>query len=262
MGKRRNPSGEFFRRVKAYSEPAPIAEVEPALEKIPLPRRIRDSGFWLLAEVIAFAAVGATLWHIWIDLEDRQTQRIAQAWQLLTQPAPGNSGKGPALEYLNSQGIELVGIDQSTGENQVGSFMSGVNLSGANLRMANLSRANLRDANLSEASLSGANLSGAGLFGANLSGARLVGANLSGAILRMANLSGADFRGADLDDADLLQADLDDAYLDDADLSGANLQFADLLSAKGLLQGQLDAACGNEKTQLPEGFTIKACLEK
>ena len=38
-----------------------------------------------------------------IELGDRQEERTARAWQLLTTKAPGNSGKIEALEYLNSQ---------------------------------------------------------------------------------------------------------------------------------------------------------------
>ena len=48
--------------------------------------------------------------------------------------------------------------------------------------------------------------------------------------------------------ADLTGADLD------ANLSGANLS-----DAKNLTQEQLDKACGNADTKLPEGLTLKAC---
>ena len=101
-------------------------------ERRSLIRKYKDSDVWLWTEVAAvviglLAIIPATIafWFDWndrklqreairIDLEDRKTQRIAQAWQLITQPAPGNSGKGPALEYLNSQGIHLTGIDLAT----------------------------------------------------------------------------------------------------------------------------------------------------
>ena len=38
------------------------------------------------------------------------------------------------------------------------------------------------------------------------------------------------------------------------DLSGANLK-----DAKGLRQDQLDRACGDEDTILPEGLSVTAC---
>ena len=94
-----------------------------------------------------------------------------------------------------------------------------------------LSEMNLQDVDLSETDLSGADLEHAYLHGSNLSGANLSGANLHGA-----NLSGAD---------------LEHAYLHGANLSGANLS-----GIHNLDQGQLDGACVDEKTRLPEGFTI------
>ena len=103
----------------------------------------------------------------YIDYKDRQTQRLAQAWELVTRPAPGNSGKVPALEYLNSQGIELVGIDLSVKSNKGASYLAGVDLSWADLGDANLSGAVFFAADLSGAVLSRADLSGANLEDAN-----------------------------------------------------------------------------------------------
>jgi len=45
--------------------------------------------------------------------------------------------------------------------------------------------------------------------------------------------------------------DLSGAYLSDARLSGANLT-----NVKNLTQGQLDTACGNADTKLPEGTKL------
>jgi uncharacterized protein YjbI with pentapeptide repeats len=167
--------------------------------------------------------------------------------------------------------------------------LTSANLSHADLSRADLSRANLRFAILSSANLSGANLSGAYLSRANLTGANLTGANLTGADLRLdanlsrtdltgANLTGADLSGvADLTGANLTGANLSGAYLSRAylrrnnltganlsgvsraDLSGADLSGADLGGAKDLTQEQLDKACGNADTKLPEGLTLKLC---
>jgi hypothetical protein len=82
------------------------------------------------------------------------------------------------------------------------------------------------------------------LHGANLKGARLIKTKLNDADLSFANLTGASLRGADL-----LSANLRGAILDGADLSGA----------KNLTQMQLDQACGDAHTKLPEGLTIKPC---
>ena len=72
---------------------------------------------------------------------------------------------------------------------------------------------------------------------------------------------GADLSGADLSDANLSGANLSGANLSDANLSGANLSGANLTGAKNLTQEQLDKACGNADTKLPEGLTLKAMCE-
>jgi hypothetical protein len=128
------------------------------------------------------------------------------------------------------------------------------NLSGQSLLGENLRRANLMGANLSGADLTRANLSDASLYSANLSGANLMGANLSGAHLSDANLSGANLYFANLSGADLYRVNLSGADLYRPNLSGANL-----LGAKNLTQTQLDKACGNADTKLPEGLTLKPC---
>ena len=51
----------------------------------------------ILIAIVAFA----------IELGDRQEERSARAWQLLTARAPGNSGKIQALEYLNKEDHEF-----------------------------------------------------------------------------------------------------------------------------------------------------------
>lgn len=335
MRYRRQPSGAFFRRLKAYSKPKP--EQKYVVEPDSWIRKYYKSDAWIWTEVVAvvigLAFIIPTAIALWIDLEDRQLQRealkidledrqlqrIAQAWNSVTRIAPGNSGKGPALEYLNRQGIPLVGIDLSIKNNQIQSYLLGVslpkanlnranllgadlreanlseafltkinlseallhnsNLSGANLRWANLSEAklysanltsvDLRDTNLSGVKLSGADLTGAILKNANLSGADLTkvnlsgfdltNVNLSGTSLRGANLTGATLEGADLSNADLGSADFSGAYFRNSDLSGAGLGFANFRDARGLYQIDLDVACGNSETQLPEGLTIKAC---
>src|SRR5882757_1192636 len=109
----------------------------------------------------------------------------------------------------------------------------------------------LAEANIPGANLSGANLSGADLDSADLKSAYLSGANLSGANLLGANLTGASLTGAKLSRVDLTGADLSVAYLIRADLTGA----------KNLIQTQLNEACGNNETELPEGrgLTLNPC---
>jgi hypothetical protein len=140
------------------------------------------------------------------------------------------------------------------------------NLSGQWLAGDDLRGADLTSANLSNAELFGANLNGANLYGANLNDANLNGANLRDANLSLAKLSNAHLNGAHLNDANLSDAflfgvNLIDADLSGADLTGANLSFANLSGAKNLTQMQLDGACGDTNTKLPEGLSIKPCPE-
>ncbi|MBC7769980.1 MAG: pentapeptide repeat-containing protein [Phycisphaerales bacterium] len=112
--------------------------------------------------------------------------------------------------------------------------IAGRDFSGARIRQANLSVA-IAD----RARFQGANLSLTNFFGARLSGADLTDANLEGATFVGAYLGGARMRGAILD--------------------GANFSGAELADAVGLTQAQLNTACGDAATTLPQGMTIPAC---
>jgi hypothetical protein len=111
----------------------------------------------------------------------------------------------------------------------------------------------LRDAHLPKADLSGAKLNDADLRGADLQGASL----------NEASLYGADLSGADLSDTNLTFAHLRGATLTGTNLTGAKLylsylSYADLTGAKGLLQEQLNQACGTA-AKLDPGLTIRPC---
>jgi len=134
-------------------------------------------------------------------------------------------------------------------------YLDSANLRGADLTQANLSEADLGWADMSDANLLIANMSGAFLYVANLSRANLTDANLSGAYLSRANLSGANLTGAKLNSANLSEANLNGVKL-----TGANLSDANLSDAKELTQFELDKACGNSATKLPEGLTLLRIL--
>jgi uncharacterized protein YjbI with pentapeptide repeats len=153
--------------------------------------------------------------------------------------------------------------------------LSGANLSGADLSKVDLSNADLSDANLSKANLCRANLSGAHfsetrLYKANLCGAILLNASLFGADLLGANLFGANLWEAKMISTNLREANLSKASLFNADLHGVNLSGADLheaflVKAKlekvnlsnvlNLTQEQLNTACVDDTTRLPDGLT-------
>ncbi|MXW48413.1 MAG: pentapeptide repeat-containing protein [Gammaproteobacteria bacterium] len=240
--------------------------------------------------LLAALALLATTVQLRWDLDDRVQERTVRAWQLLTTPAPGNSGKIAALEYLNGEdGVfclgwikfatewmfnghhsdcyivlkrrePLIGIDLSTVNdcNSVNSFPDeSVFLAGVNLQFANLTGAKLNGI-----SLIGAKLAQAIMFNSSLCYAKLIRADLSGALLIEANLSDAALDGANMTDTNLTDAVLVGADLTDADVSGADLSGAVLVGTRNLVSEQLDSACGNEFTILPEeGMSIKLCFE-
>ena len=84
---------------------------------------------------------------------------------------------------------------------------------------------------------------------ANFHGANLIFADLREANFRRVNLQEADLRGANLQGADLFKANLQGA-----DLRGEPRYETKLMGAKNLTQEQVNTACVNEYTQLPEGL--------
>ncbi len=144
--------------------------------------------FWLekLAVLATVAGIGFGVYSLIAIQEEREVreeERKIWYWTLLTTPAPGNSGKIEALEYLARQGTPLPSIDLScramggeepdTGECERPVYLEKLDLSkktlgeSANLNGANLGDTNLRDANLSNADLSRANFSDTNLSDAD-----------------------------------------------------------------------------------------------
>ena len=199
--------------------------------------------------IIAILALLASLYgnyQAYIGLEQARNEaeesRIVNAWQILSNRSPGNTGKKAALETLNNAKEDLQGIDLSC------ETMDGMDDKNENcdtptfLAEVSLPNANLIGANLSDADLSFANLSDAILLEANLSDANLWEANLSDADLWEANLSDADLSFANLSDAILLEANLSDANLWEANLSNINFCHFYYSCAENLTQAQIDTA--------------------
>ena len=98
--------------------------------------------------------------------------------------------------------------------------------------------------------------------GADFELGNFAGANFRAANLQGANLAGANLQGADLRLTKLKWANLYFAKLQGARLWGANLQGADLYNAGNLTREQLDAACGDDETTLPDhlaDYKMKPC---
>ena len=154
------------------------------------------------------------------EAAERRDDRLIAAWQLLSTPANGNTGKIGALEVLVAAGQPLVGIDlgcipEPYHETRMicrrGVYLDGVRLSdanltnatfeGADLRAADFSRATLHRTTFTRADLTGAQMANAALTNAILPGASVEGVvfdgtDLSATSFRTAHVSGADFRNA------------------------------------------------------------------
>ncbi len=210
------------------------------------------AGFWgWMERVVLLVTLLSVGFGYQVYQEERDTRRqeaINRAWSLITTPATGNSGKGPALEYLNDQGIPLQGINLSC-EHMGGGWdaekltcetptylrgveLHGADLEGAQLQGADLTYADLQRAYLGFVGLQGADLRGAKLQGANLAHVYLQRATLTYVLLRRIDLTYADLQDADLVVADFQEAHLTYANLRNAVLAGADLQGADLHDAK------------------------------
>ena len=282
-----NPGQEELIQSQPASPPEPVV---PAAEGPPpggpgVFRRIhhfvKELEPWGI--LVGVAALLLSLLAFWIDYRDRVEERTVRAWQLLTTKAPGNSGKREALEYLNKDdGLfcfgghcllalkkrkSLVGVDLSVPE-KAGVVLWHVQLPYADLRFSDLSQGQVQDANLTNARLEDSRL-----FATQLDSANLNGANLSRAELIKTNLRSADLRSANLRSAELSGADLRGANLEGADLTGARLTSWPIrlhpseerrgtdLSQTNVSQEQLNAACGDEHTKLPEGVTVPPCAK-
>jgi len=100
-----------------------------------------------------------------------------------------------------------------------------------------------------EARIGKLDAAGVNLEDADFSHAVLPGARFAGAVLRAAS-----FRGAKLHASDFTRAELAEADFTDAELVGADLE-----TALHLTQAQLQGACGDSETKLPEGLWLPAC---
>ncbi len=143
--------------------------------------------------------------------------------------------------------------------------LAGADLSGANMVKTQGDRANFKQAKLMGVDMTKAEMSRTDFSGADFTGAVMVKAELGRAVLA----------GARLDRVDLSRAEIARAILKGASLAGSNLEDAytyltrfegtDLSQAEGLDQFQLDVACGDDDTVLPEGLERPAhwpCAEE
>lgn len=165
---------------------------------------------WTFLEVLdyleTFSVLVAVIFYF-SESGARVKQRHYQAWQVVntSQGKGGSGGRIEALQELNADRVDLVGVDVS------GAYLQGIRLEKARLVRANFSAADAREAKLPSADLTDADLRSANFRGGNLSQAILQGANFDESDLNGADFSGTDLGGASFNDADLTGADLKDA---------------------------------------------------
>lgn len=112
---------------------------------------------------------------------------------------------------------------------------SRVDAPGADFQNAELQRSNFQNAKLAKADFTKADLGRSQFDGADVSGDRFT----------LANVSRTDFRGAKFD----APVDFDRAFFFLTRIEGVNLS-----KATGLVQWQIDMACGDQHTVLPSGL--------
>lgn len=162
---------------------------------------------WTFLEVLdyleTFSVLVAVIFYF-SESGDRVKQRHYQAWQVVNtaQGKGGSGGRIEALQELNADRVDLVGVDVS------GAFLQGVRLQKARLVRANFSAADAREAKLQSADLTDANLQSANFRTGDFSNAMLLRANFDESDLTGADLAGAALNGASFVDADLTNADL------------------------------------------------------
>jgi hypothetical protein len=174
-----------------------------------LHRIVRGTEPWTI--LLAVIALAFTFTTILVEFEDRQSERIFRAWEVVLRISEVNQGRQigsgsaarEALEYLNrsfagwgctdfitDRSLKMTGNDKrkcllprKNRESFANMRMSGVDLTDIDLREANLEDATLENvifnqANLSDAIFSGSVITSGEFFRANLQGAKFYSAEL------------------------------------------------------------------------------------
>jgi uncharacterized protein YjbI with pentapeptide repeats len=134
------------------------------------------------------------------------------------------------------------------------SALNGANLTKVEAYRSDFSEADMENAKFVSAEMQRTNFTSAKLIGTDFSKAELgradfEGATLTGTKFTKANLSRARFEGASFEGP----IDFEDSFL-----LLTRIEGLDLSAATGLQQEQIDLACGDDKTKLPQGLTAPA----
>ncbi len=166
----------------------------------------------------------------------------------------GANLSGADISYTDLRGSTLAGATFEKAK------MMRSSLAGSTADKANFARVEGYRTSFGKVSAQGASFASAELQRADFTEANLTGADFSKAELGRANFTAALLTGAKFPLANLARAGIDQAKFEGPlDLTGAFMLFTriegmDLTQANGLAQWQLDQACGNAETKLPEGL--------
>ena len=201
---------------------------------------------WSFLEVLEYLGSFSVLIGVifyFSESGDRIKQRHYQAWQVVNtaQGKGGSGGRIEALQELNEDKIQLVGVDASS------AFLQGIHLEHANLLRADLSAADLRGSDFGFADLDFADL-----HAANFRGSDLENVSFSNANLKDADLVGANLAGAKLDRVDLTAADLRSTNLKGIQWKQIrSIKTANIAGVKGAPDGFLQWALQNGAVDSP-----------
>ncbi len=125
-------------------------------------------------------------------------------------------------------------------------------------------RCDIFQVDLSYQELTGRDLSGARIRQADLSLATFDHTKFAGADMSIVNAFGikaedADFSGVNFQDAVLVGGWFARSRFAGAKFDNANISGSDFSSAIGLVQSQLNTACGDAETKLPKGLSVVPC---
>lgn len=193
-------------------------------------------------------------------------------------PAPGVDWKDCRKRNLIMSGSDLSDSDLSLA-NFASSDLRDSNFSNANLFKTNLLRASFEDSigtnadfrqalgfrtNFSGVDFTGSNFEKAELHRSSFKEAILTGTNFEKTELGRADFTDATITGAVFKFSNLSRADFRDVVhegpipLEGAYLLLTRIEGVDLSGSEGLAQWQVDMACGDSDTKLPEGLTRPA----
>ena len=163
--------------------------------------------------------------------------------------------------YTIEPGADLTGANLSEayrlrGRTSPKAYLSGVTAPRGNLSGVDLTKANLRECALFKAWFKKSDCSGANLQNIKGAQAKMQECILIGAKMAGADLTGTRLEGANLEDASLHTATLTGPFKDTnlirTDLRGANLRYV-----VGLTWEQIEDACIDKSTLLPDYLKVK-----